>query len=236
MAFDSLAQLLVLQDRDRRVSQVKAQLEQWPVERETTEREIAAEKERVSKAEVDLRNLEVRRKELEGEVALAEERVVRYRTQQLQVKKQDEYDALQSEITRLRDSIDDQETAILDLLDNLDRAKAALEETKWDVAARVSTLETHLKTIDEALSVNRAEVGEAETALRDARTAVSDEESLRQYDFVRRQVKRLPIVVPLVDGKCQGCHLKVPSDVGISTRRGDELVLCSSCGRILYAD
>ena len=59
---------------------------------------------------------------------------------------------------------------------------------------------------------------------------------LDQYRYIKSQVKRPPIVVPLEEGKCQGCHLKVSGEVDSAARKGTELVRCDSCGRILYFD
>ena len=179
----------------------------------------------------------MKRKELEGQVADAEEKIRKYRTQQLAVKKQDEYNALENEITTLRETIDDWETEELDVLDALDHAEAHLTETKEQVAAAVATLEVHLRTLDDGLAQNKNALGEAEAQLKVARDDLSkDTEALRQYDFVRKQVKRFPIMVELVDGKCRGCHLRVSGEVESGARKGTEIILCSSCGRIIYFD
>ncbi|MFP4281583.1 MAG: zinc ribbon domain-containing protein [Opitutales bacterium] len=154
MASSSLAKLLILQDRDQRCSQVQASLAQWPLERANTERDIAHEKERVAAVEKRLSELEIARKHLEGQVADAEEKIVKYRTQQLQVKKQEEYTALEHEVTTLRETIDDWETEELDLLDAIDHAENELEVLKEEVAANIATYEAHLRTLDEGHAAN----------------------------------------------------------------------------------
>ena len=40
-------------------------------------------------------------------------------------------------------------------------------------------------------------------------------------------------IVPVVDGSCGGCHYSLPPRVGAEVRRGDQMVLCEGCGRIL---
>lgn len=237
MAHPALAKILILHDRDQRYTQVATQLNQWPIDRENTERDIADEMARVVEAEDALKLLEVKRKELEGEVADTEEHIRRYRTQQLSVKKQDEYNALENEITTLKETIDDRETEELDILDAIDHSQNHLARIREDVATRVAALEGHLRTIDEGMTQNKNALGDAKIALDAARAELSaHQDALREYDFVRAQVKRFPIVVELVDGKCKGCHLKVSSEVESSTRKGSGLVRCSSCGRIIYSD
>ena len=231
-----LEQLLILQDRDQRVHQVKGQLEEWPRERARTEADIQSEKDAVTAVVEKLKRLEVKRAELEGQVADHEARMVKYKTQQLEVKKQEEYTALEHEVATLREQIDLWETEELDVLDAIDHAEQELVAIRAQSAARIHTLETHLQTIDQALADNRAQVGEAESRLASAREGVESAEALQLYDFVSRQVKRFPYLVAMSGGKCGGCHLKVSNDVEGTARRGTELVRCSSCGRIVYFD
>jgi hypothetical protein len=236
MAAPSLAKLLILQERDQRLNQVETMLRQWPQEKAKTESDIAKEKARVTEAEAALKDLEARRLALEGEVEAAEEKIVKYRTQQLEIKKQDAYDALEHEIALLKEFIDEQETAELDVLEEISESETTLEGLKAEVADAIATYEAHLVTISEALQRNEAELDEAKAAREKARGDVSDESALQQYDFVLKQVKRFPIIVEIDQGKCKGCHLKVESEVESEARRGNQIVRCSNCGRMVYFD
>src|SRR5205807_9233000 len=50
----------------------------------------------------------------------------------------------------------------------------------------------------------------------------------------RRQRVRPP-VVEVVGGQCSACHVQVTSKQMQQLRRGDEIVSCENCGRILVA-
>jgi len=80
-----------------------------------------------------------------------------------------------------------------------------------------------------------ADLEEAKKAVADCEPEI-DDNVLRQYRYVKQQVKRPPVVVALEEGRCKGCHLKVSGDVESMARKGQELVRCDSCGRILYYD
>ena len=62
------------------------------------EQKIAAEKAAIEAARGELQELEVKKKAIENEVGAAEERLAKYKSQQLQVRKNDEYQALGHEI------------------------------------------------------------------------------------------------------------------------------------------
>ena len=60
-----------------------------------------------------------------------------------------------------------------------------------------------------------------------------DESVQRLYE--RLAVKPgLPVVVAIRDGKCDGCHLKISSNVESESRKADKVVMCDQCGRIVY--
>ena len=93
-----LTQLLVVQDRDARRRQLEQQLAAVPVDRAQVERAIAGERAAIEAAKTELRELETKKKLLETEIGSVETRLAKYRTQQLAVKKNDEYQALGKEI------------------------------------------------------------------------------------------------------------------------------------------
>jgi hypothetical protein len=77
----------------------------------------------------------------------------------------------------------------------------------------------------------RAELIEARSALEAARVLL-DPPSLRLYDRIARNGQ--PVCVPIHDGKCGGCHLKVSGEADSIARKGDQLATCDQCGRIVW--
>ena len=98
MATISLAKLLELQERDSRRLSLEQQLKSVPREIAAVEARIAAEKAAIEAAKAEWHGLESKKKQLEIEIKEAEGKVAKYRTQQLEVRKNDEYKALTHEI------------------------------------------------------------------------------------------------------------------------------------------
>ena len=73
---------------------------------------------------------------------------------------------------------------------------------------------------------------EAEAEVDKARSE-SSEKHLKPYDRLAKTLKP-PVVVPLRDQKCGGCHLKVSSGVDSEVRAKDENITCDNCRRLLY--
>ncbi|MCC5840890.1 MAG: hypothetical protein JJT96_12280 [Opitutales bacterium] len=228
-----LSSLLILQDRDSRCEQFRRQVEQFPRERAEAEEKIKALRSQREKAQTDFQQLEVKRKVLEGEVADAEEKIRRYRTQQLSVKKVDEFEALNHEIAALEKRISETEDAELELLEAIDSGKVTLERVSAEIAEQITLYEHEIARLNEAEVSARTDLKEAEEALESARADIAPS-LLDSYTAVRRQVKRGPWVVPVKDSRCQGCHIKVSGDVESEARRGHQIVRCDNCSRIVF--
>ena len=126
--------LLVLQDRNATVYQLTTEINRLPAEIEKLELKIKEEQKTVEVAQQGVRDLELARKNVELEVETAEEQINKYKNQQLQVKKNDEYRALTHEIELFETKISDLETAELEIMEAIDAARSKLEEVKAEVA------------------------------------------------------------------------------------------------------
>ncbi len=230
-----LTQLLVVQDRDARRRQLEQQLAAVPGDRARVEKEIAAEKAAIDAAKAELRELETKKKLLETEIGSAETKLARYRTQQLSVKKNDEYQALGKEIDTMVAEIGGLEERELEVMYAIDAAKQRFAAAEAVLKGNISQHEARLATLADREKNLGAELVEAKSAAVAARGGVP-ELAMRVYERVAQ--RHWPAVVPLRGGKCGGCHLKVSSEAESGSRSADpaKLGTCDQCGRILYWD
>ena len=227
-----LTQLLVVQDRDARRRQLEQQLAAVPGDRTRVEKEIAAEKAAIDAAKNELRELETKKKLLETEIGSAETKLAKYRTQQLSVKKNDEYQALGKEIATMSSAIGALEEQELGVMFQIDEARKRFVAAETKLKANISQHEARLATLAEREKNLATELVEAKAGAAAARTGVP-ELPLRVYERV--VARQWPAVVPLRGGKCGGCHLKVSSEAESGSRSADPLKLgtCDQCGRVL---
>ena len=147
MAAFSIEKLLVLQERDSRRLGLEQQLKSVPREVAAVEARIATEKAAIETAKAEWYGLESKKKLLEVEIKSAEEKVAKYRTQQVQVRKNDEYQALTHEIetaTAGIGTLEEQEIGVMLVIDEAKKRFAAAEaELKKNISgheARIRTL------------------------------------------------------------------------------------------------
>src|SRR3954462_12513235 len=98
MSHPAIQPLLILKDRDSKRLGLEAQLKAIPGDVARVEQKIGAEKAAIEAAKAELKDLEVKKKGIENEIGSAETKVGNYRTQQLSIKKNEEYQAMGHQI------------------------------------------------------------------------------------------------------------------------------------------
>ncbi len=182
--------LLILQDRDLKRLGLEAQLKSVPGDIARVEQKIAAEKAAIDVARTELRELEVRKKSIETEIGSAEEKVGRYRTQQLSIRKNDEYQALGHEIATVQAQISELEGKELEVMYSIDEARKKFAAAEAELKTNISGHETRIKTLREREASLARSGGRSETA--SLRSDCGPEHACRRRD-PRRQMRGLSL-------------------------------------------
>ena len=206
-----------------------------PKVREVVKNKIEIEKETIASAQIDLRELETKANTLGNLIASIETKVSQQKTKQLKVKRQEEYQALENEIKGLQDQMSANEDEQLETLMKVDDAHVTLAIAEGKHTDRVHSLETQLEELNEREKLLQEEIGELENEIK-ASGEEMDPTFLREYERVKKVVRRPPYVVPVEDQKCSGCNLRVSNDIVSSILVEEKLTLCAQCGRVVYIE
>ena len=232
MAIPTLEKLLALQICDQQRLSLETQLKAVPREIAAVEQKIAAEKAAIETTRAEVKDLEAKKKSIETEVGAAQEKLARYKSQQLQVRKNDEYQALGHEIEVTQGEIGALEEEELKVMYAIDAARQSFAAAEAELQRNVAGHEARIRQLREREAGLQAELQTEQAAVAAARQLV-DEPSLRLYDRLAAK-PGLPVIVPIHEGKCGGCHLKISFNVDSATRKPDKLVTCDQCMRIVY--
>jgi len=226
--------LLELQSRDLDLRKAVVSLQSFPQEKIRVEKEKEEELTRIESARQKVREAEVLRERMESDAEAAEEKIVKLKNQQLEVRKNEEYEALTHEIDSLKQRVDEIEEKEITLLDEIEEQKKALSEQETESSRKIEILEKSLAKIesDEAKFRDQLTGMKQEVA---ARRSEVDPDLLAKYDALWKQIKRPPVVVPLRDHSCGGCHLRVSNEVDAAVQ-AFKVVNCDSCGRMLFVE
>ena len=230
----AVTQLLVLQDRDKKLRQLKLELKRAPLERKDMESRTAGTTSALDAAKHKAKEIEVKRKELENEVGTHRQRINKYQVQKLETKKNEEYQAISHAIQTIENEITALEDRELELMDALEKQKPVIavaekeaSATKAQVARQFADLEAKVKSIEAQVLEVQAE--------RAKLAAEVDEDLLDTYQRLF-DTKDAQAVVALVNEMCQGCHVKSQTHVIHAVKAGKVVTNCLYCGRILYPE
>lgn len=233
MALPQIEKLLIVQDRDASLQKTEQELERLPRERAALDAKITAETENIEQARAALKAKELRRKELDSEVKTQEAAIQKFRTLQLEVKKNDEYRALTQQIEQAEASIASLEEQEIELLLEIDTEMEAFNAAKVEIDARIEIQKRSITQLEEREANLKASLNEARAAFDEAR-ADADPDYLQHYDRVRKLSKRTPYVARIENHTCSGCHLRVSNEVAQAIRNPSDPHFCDQCGRLVY--
>src|SRR5258708_39187546 len=211
MAAFSLEKLLGLQERDSKRLALEQQLKAVPREIAAIEGRIAAEKAAIESAKTEWRELESKKKLLEVEIGTAEEKIAKYKTQQSQVRKNDEYQALTHEIDTAQTGIGTLEEQEIGVMLLIDEAKKRFVAAEAELKKNITGHEGRIRMLREREQQLQTEVKAAQEAVAAARPG-GPEPQLKIYDRIAIKPGH-PVCVPVNGDRCGGCHLKVPADI-----------------------
>jgi hypothetical protein len=228
-----LQQLVALQNLDTSIRKLQAELEAIPQRRAEIESQFdqrAFEIRALENARDEARHARIR---LETEVGEQRVRVERAERNLMSSKKQDEYTAAIREADAARKQIVALETQILEQMEALEKAEASLTERAAEIASLNSDREASLQRFDEEtrqqadkIATSRAERERLVAALPKAMGA--------QYVRIVARIRDGVAVAEARNGACMACFMALRPQAMAQVRRGDEIITCDNCNRILY--
>jgi hypothetical protein len=224
--------VIALQRLDSAAHDAERRLAEEPERERAFENRLQTGRDRVKSAKDQLAANQVARRELEKEVAVHQGRLSKFREQAMAVKTNQEYHAIQKEISFAQGEIKELEDKILERMLEADELAAATK-------AAEQALASEQKAIEAARRAMAAEHAELEAALarmvgeRAELVAALDPRLLGIFEQVSRRRNGVA-VAEARDGVCTICHVRLRPQVFNTVRRNDQVVQCDSCQRFLY--
>lgn len=201
-----------------------------PLQRADCKERRSAGQARLASARESLKEVELSQRRGETEALEKQSLLDKLEGQQHQVKSNEAYSALLSEMEQARAAISDAETNILEAMEASENAKSALAAIDRDVATELSRIEGEERALDE----NSQKLDEEIERLRALRAAIAGKiESTLLDRYTRIAKRRSPPVVTVNNELCQGCRVDIPPQSYIDILKGEELITCEHCHRIL---
>jgi hypothetical protein len=228
-----LKHLIALQNADTNIRRLQAEIEAIPKRRAEIEKEF-------DQRAFEIRELEKARDEAKTERTRLETEALEQRTKQERAErnlmsstKQDEYTAAIREADAARKHISQLETQILEKMEAFEQAESQLKERepemtrlRVEMEERFKEFEEQTRTQAEQLADNRSE--------RERIIALLPKQMSVLYNRISTRIRDGVAVAEARNGSCTACFMSLRPQVMAEIRRGEDVITCDNCNRILY--
>ena len=231
---ESIKQLLALQDRDLEIDRLRTDAAAIPAKVQAVKKRIDDAKAALENAKKDLTQLQLARKQKEIDLETQENAIRKHAGELNAVKSNDAYKALLGEIEKAKKDKSVLEDQILQVMEDTDKATRVWKEKEADhknhegeLLKQIAELEAKKQALEQSISGKQTE-----------RAQLVDgyaKPLMEQYNRLRSG-GRGAAVVPLRNEQCSGCHMRVSPNLVNEVRRGQRLMTCESCSRIVYLE
>ena len=226
-----ILKLLGVQDIDLKIIELKKLQKSLPETLESIKADVNQKKIDLENAQKNMQETKAAQKNIEVEIQSNKETVIKYQNQLLQIKSNEQYRALLSEIDTIGSKSAKLEDELLQKMMQVDEKQDLISEAQENLKRseqRLQNEEDHIK--------NRiVEVDQEIARLQDQRKKVAEtieKRALRLYEKVMKN--KQPAIVTIHEQICEGCFMKLTPNDANEVHRGKDLITCENCSRILY--
>ena len=227
-----IEQVTRLQSLDLKIADLQREIAALPKYISQIEKALESHLRRLDADRAALVGNQKERKRLEDDIKVHEQKVSKLKDQMLLAKNNEQYKAFQHEIDFGANAVRKCEDGILDLMTeseplevNVKKAEAALKEEKRQV-------DVEKVRAQERTAADQKQLDELQAERKQVAAKVSPQ-TYSAYERVKKKWRGLALA-EAQDGRCGACQISLRPQFYQELRRGDALMFCESCGRILY--
>ena len=228
---NDLEMLLKLQNIDYDLEELDRSREYLPDMINNLKKEMEEVSRTLKESEERLTQQVLQRKKLELDIEEINSELTKLQKQMRDIKTNREYDALVTEIANRKTKISESEEELLKTLAEIDELQDKIKEYK----ERVVEVDKNNRVQLESLSKEMDSIGTKIKQKQDERKNIAvriNKSMLATYERVKK-VKGGAAVVAVKKRACSGCYKSLPPQKIQEIKKGENLITCDSCGRIL---
>lgn len=228
-----LEKLVELQKTDTNIRKLKKAIE-------TAEERRAAIEQEFEQHAFSIREIQSKRDGIQAERAVLEKQIAENKTYLERAERnlknaqnQKEYETSMRETDALQKQISGLEAQVVEKMTAIDEVESVLAERAEEINSLDETREKALSQFDKELNKNKKEF-DAETAKRQEVFVTLPAQLAAVYNRHTQRSRDGIAVAEVVNGSCSACFMKLRPQMQVEVRKGNQIITCESCTRILY--
>ena len=227
--------LLDLQDLDVKLTTMERETTNIPARKNAITAQLDSFKASIAEAEETVKAEQLALKGIEADIEAAKAKIAKFREQQMSLKSNEEFRAMEHRILGVENEISRLEDSQLAKYDEIEAASTEVKERQGKLSDQESRIQGELDELDERKNYIESEI----ESIRSERASLAegvDHEWLHRYEMVLKSKKNSALVPISKNCVCGGCHMQIPPQLRQDAKRQEEIVSCTYCGRMLYVD
>jgi uncharacterized protein len=176
--------------------------------------------------------LSTRQRELEERLSAGESKMKDRRMRITRIRNDKELGLARREVDLLKEEIATCEAELQQVYEQVEAATTALAGLEGELKGLAEAREAEAVALKDTIARLGADI-ERDRARRQALVDAVDLALRSRYEIILARRGGLA-VVPVRDGTCLGCRMRVPPQLYNQIQRNDQIILCPSCQRMLH--
>ncbi len=228
-----LEKLIDLQKTDTNIRRLKQQIETAEQRRADIEQEFEQHAFSIREIQGKRDKLNAERVELEKQIAENKTYLERADRNLKHAQNQKEYETAMRETDALQKQIAAFETQIVEKMTTLEEVEKELEERAEEINSIDAKRDVALKEFEKELSSGKKEF-ESDTKKREEVFVTLPAQLASIYNRMAQRSRDGIAVAAVINGSCSACFMSLRPQMQVEVKRGDQIITCESCTRILY--
>jgi predicted nucleic acid-binding Zn-ribbon protein len=229
---EEIKQLTELQVIDLEIAKLDAEIATEQADLAKKEKAFNERQASIDELKEKIEAAETQRRELESELTDELNRIKERQSKMMQVQTNREYQSLLKEIEDGKKSIKEKEEEIVRIMEVSEanakimaEQESLIKDEQKELAEKKAKVQKHAEQVEG----KKAKI----VVKRDAKAKNVNTSALRKYDMLRTR-RNGKAVVGVVNGVCQGCFMSIPPQHFNNILKGDRMLNCPTCQRILF--
>ncbi len=227
-----IEQLVALQEIDLVIDKIDGEIKQEQDELDDRISALVDRENRINEQEALVEDLEKERRTLEDEMSDKIAHVKERQSKMMQVQTSREQTALLKEIEDAKKNVKENEEKIVSIMEQVEKISGETGEEKNILKTEKTLVDEQKKKVKKVID-ELSKGKKTKKNKRDKQADAVNGSMIQKYELLRERRNGLAIV-NVLEGVCQGCFMNLPPQKYNMLLRGDQVLECPSCQRLIY--